>query len=305
MVLEKTFQELSTELRKLRDCLEESRLTIVEDRPVKGDAALADNFENGIDDVLGWLGEAIQVADEALRALGPPVDRDRALRSLTNCQEQFSRSEKQFLSDLLSYEKLDQLNRMGREWGGHWKVWSDAVRQSLDRCREPLEAVKKALAACWGEIAERAPASHAGRQEANMGELEDKLKKLQQELEREKKHSDELERKLNSKNKKIQVATRQLEKLQSELRKRNRELGKLTRARAPQGPKNILDFEVPLEEGTHAEIRVYDLAGTTLIQTQKPDESGKARFQMKKPGRYLAKYVVNGVEREQVELQTD
>jgi hypothetical protein len=68
---------------------------------------------------------------------------------LTLCGKRFDHLEKDFASGLASSEKLEELARLGRERGGAWLPWGDAVKRAIEDCREPLEQASKALAACW------------------------------------------------------------------------------------------------------------------------------------------------------------
>ena len=72
MALDKTFRELPAQLRRLRDRLQELEVTVVEDRPPANDAAIVDNFEYAVDDLRGWVEEALQAAEEAKRAVDHP-----------------------------------------------------------------------------------------------------------------------------------------------------------------------------------------------------------------------------------------
>ena len=94
MALERTFQELSDRLRRLRDSLLALQLTIREDLPPQGGVALVDQFGDAVDDSLGWLEESLLAAVEAYHAVEHPSDMDRARRALGNCQEQFHRVER-------------------------------------------------------------------------------------------------------------------------------------------------------------------------------------------------------------------
>src|SRR5215467_4904744 len=114
MALERVFQELSDRLRRLRDNLLGLQLTIREDLPPQGSVALVDQFGDAVDDCLGWLEESLLAAEEAHRAVEPPLELDQVRRALANCQERFHRVEQRFVSDLVSYEKLKDLTSFGR-----------------------------------------------------------------------------------------------------------------------------------------------------------------------------------------------
>jgi hypothetical protein len=153
MALEATFRELSVSFHRLHDALNALQLTL-EDKPPHDEAALADDLADKSLEMLGVLHEARRGAINARRALNPP-DMDRARRALTLCQERFHRIEQQFLANLVSYEKLKELARLGTERGREWRLWAVSTKQGIEQCRQPVEQSSKALAACWQELAER------------------------------------------------------------------------------------------------------------------------------------------------------
>jgi hypothetical protein len=152
MALEATFRGLSVSLHQLHDALNDLQVTLG-DKPLD-ESAMADGLETAVLDLMGTLHEARRAALNARRALGHPTDLDRARRALTLCQERFHRLEKQFATDLVSYEKLKELARLGSE-RRPWLPWANAAKQGIEQCRQPLEQTSKALAACWQELAER------------------------------------------------------------------------------------------------------------------------------------------------------
>src|SRR5579862_9659294 len=170
MALEKTFQDLSRQMRRFRDRLFEMRLTIVEDRPETNEPALVDDFEDAVEDLRGWLENALVSAADGERGVGHPVDLDNARRSLLRCQEQFDRIDERFFSGVASYEKLDDLNNMGRNRDSEWTAWAGAVRQGIDHCRLQIEETRSALKACWQEIAERVGTTNISVSTTNIGQ---------------------------------------------------------------------------------------------------------------------------------------
>jgi hypothetical protein len=153
MALEPTFRALFVQVRKLCDTLNAILLTVGDKPPERG-AALADELENTILDMLGLAEDARTTARTAEKALASPMDLDRARRALTKCQENFHRLEQQFSNHLVSYEKLKNLATLGRERGGEWKPWAGSMKDAIEQGRQPLEETSKALAACWQELVE-------------------------------------------------------------------------------------------------------------------------------------------------------
>lgn len=169
MALEATFRQLSVSLHKLHDALNALHVT-VGDKPPDDDAALADGLENAVLDMMGTLHEARKSSMEARRAVGGPVDLDGARRALTVCQTKFHRLEQQFGAELVSYEKLKELARLGRTRRHEWLPWAHSTKAGIEQCREPIELASKAVAACWQELAERLGSTNISMQATNVGQ---------------------------------------------------------------------------------------------------------------------------------------
>lgn len=170
MALEKTFRESSAQFGRLRDRLQELEVTVVEDRPPANDAAIVDNFEDAVDDLRGWVEEALKAAETAEQAVEHPMDIDRARRALTVCQERFQLIEKEFAANLVSYERMKDLNSFGSERRREWPSWVTSVKQGIEHCRQPIEDAGKALAECWQEIAERVGMTSVSVQTTSIGQ---------------------------------------------------------------------------------------------------------------------------------------
>jgi hypothetical protein len=168
VALEATFRGLSVSLHHLHDALNALQVTLG-DKPPDDESALADSVETVVLDLLGTLHEARRAALNARKALGHPPDLDRARRALTLCQERFHRIEQQFASDLVSYEKMKELARLGAE-RRTWLPWSSTVKQGIEQCRQPLEQTSTALASCWQELAERLGTMNISVQATNVGQ---------------------------------------------------------------------------------------------------------------------------------------
>jgi hypothetical protein len=153
MALEATFRTLFVQLRNLCDILNAVLLTVGDKPPNRG-AVLVDQLENTVLDMLGLAEDARTSARIAEKALGSPMDLDRARRALAKCQENFHRVEQQFSNELVSYEKLNNLASLGNDRGGEWKAWAGSMKDAIEQGRQPLEETSKALAACWQELVE-------------------------------------------------------------------------------------------------------------------------------------------------------
>lgn len=168
MALEATFRELTVCLHHLHEAVNELQVTLG-DKPPEDESAMADGVETAVLDLMGILHEARRAALEARKAVGHPPDLDRARRELTRCNERFHRIELQFASELVSYEKLKELARLGTE-RRVWLPWATAVKQGIEQCREPLEQTSTALALCWQELAERLGMMNISMQATNVGQ---------------------------------------------------------------------------------------------------------------------------------------
>jgi hypothetical protein len=169
VALEATFRDLSVRLHHLHDALNVLQVTLG-DKPPDGEAALADGVETAVLDMMGTLHEARKVALDARKAVGHPVDLDRARRALTICQQRFHQIEQRASGDLMSYDKLRELARLGSERRRGWLPWANSVKQGIEDCRQPQEAVSLALAACWQELAERLGTISISMQATNVGQ---------------------------------------------------------------------------------------------------------------------------------------
>lgn len=170
MGLEKTFREFSSELHRLHDRLRELRLTVVEDRPARNDAAVVDNLEYAVEDLLGWVGESLRRAKAAERAVAHPVDLGKARHELAACQERLQRMDQVFSANLVSYERMKDLDSFARERRGEWPSWATGVKQGIEHCRQPLDASRARLAECWQDMAERAGETSISVRTTNIGQ---------------------------------------------------------------------------------------------------------------------------------------
>jgi len=153
MALEATFRGLTARLHQLNDAVNALHITL-DDKPAYDEAAVADDLSAKTLDFLGLLHEARRAAVKARQALRHPPDMDQARRSLVQCQERFHDIDQKFAMNLVSYETLKELARVGGR-GAEWSAWAASTKRGIEECREPLDAANQALAACWQELAER------------------------------------------------------------------------------------------------------------------------------------------------------
>jgi len=168
--LEATFHDLSRQLARLLEAFRDARLTVVEDAPLRDTVALVDRLGDAIEDVVGWAQEAFAASNEAEHAVAQPLDSHRARQALTTCQERFNRLTSVFSSDLVSYERIVDLQRLAQRPGGEWRLWVSAVRQVLERVRPPIQDVSQALFLCWQALAERLGTASVSIQNTTIGQ---------------------------------------------------------------------------------------------------------------------------------------
>lgn len=160
MSLRTEFQGLCAQLESLDETLSRLR-TAIDDHPRTNAAPhLLDAIGDAVEDTRGWLEEALALASpltapqEQGRAANG-FDVNRARQVLVFCQEQFNRIMSRFTFDLVSYDRVAQLVRLGRERRGEWQTWAELVKQELEGCQQQLYDTNQALFRCWLEIAER------------------------------------------------------------------------------------------------------------------------------------------------------
>lgn len=160
MSLRTEFQWLCAQLESLDETLSRLR-TAIDDHPQSGAAPhLLDSFGDAVEDTRGWLEEALALAAPAGASQeqgrgSNGFDANRARQALVFCQEQFNRIMSRFTFDLVSYDRVAQLMRLGRERRGEWQTWAGLVKQELEGCQQQLYDTNQALFRCWLEIAER------------------------------------------------------------------------------------------------------------------------------------------------------
>ena len=148
------------------------RLTAVEDRPLQDEVLLVERLANTVDDLIGWLDEAVRRSGR--RRKGPsrhPLDSYRAREALALANDRFIRLEYKFYSEGVSYEEINELSEgSGSGAGAEWLGWTRSVIQALDQCRAPVRALDEALLQGWRELAERLGTSTVSVQTTNIGQ---------------------------------------------------------------------------------------------------------------------------------------
>jgi len=168
------FQSLGTQLERLHEAFSDLG-RLLDDHPSQGDKVLLlDAFGDAVEDLLGWLEEALQASALPLQPEPGKGDRDfdvhLAQQALVVCQDQFNRLMHRFSFDLVSYEKIAQLLQLGRERGGEWQAWAKGIKMELESCQQHLYLTNQVLFRCWVEIAERIGMTSVSVRATNIGQ---------------------------------------------------------------------------------------------------------------------------------------
>jgi hypothetical protein len=154
MGLEAAFNMLESRLHALLETLTSLHTTIVEDRPPQNTPALVDIIGDSAEDLVGWTIEALAIARDAQQA-SLRGDMDALRRALAGCHDRTTHVAQCLVADLMPYERIADLARVGRTRGGEWRAWASSVKQAIDSCRQPLFDLQQAQFECWQEVAER------------------------------------------------------------------------------------------------------------------------------------------------------
>lgn len=174
MSLRMEFKSLGAQLERLHEMFSDLR-QILDDHPAEGDKVLLlDSFGDAVEDLLGWLEESLQACAPLLQSDPQRSEQDfdgnLARQALVSCQDQFNRQMHRFLFDLVSYEKVSQLLRLGRERGGEWQTWAKGIKMELESCQQHLYLTNQALFRCWVEIAECVGMTSVSVRATNIGQ---------------------------------------------------------------------------------------------------------------------------------------
>ncbi|HZN71263.1 MAG TPA: hypothetical protein VFC00_06215 [Micromonosporaceae bacterium] len=161
MGLSTCFDNLTARLRVLADAVNDLRLTAVEDRPAGAEQMVLETVAGSVEELAGWIFEALGEAGAARDALALRRDRDTALLRLAACHERVNRLGGGAWVGLVSYETYVELARLAREYGGEWPGWLAMLRLGLESCGPPLNAAQTALLEAWREAAHAATGTGA------------------------------------------------------------------------------------------------------------------------------------------------
>lgn len=151
MGLESAFQRLNAELTRLRDALSDLHVTIVEDYPLSNEVALVDQFENSVTDLLGLVDEALNAIGSTSQAKDTLGRAEATRDALLLAHRRLHRLAQDYRNKLAAYDNIYLLRQLGRERGGEWRSWCGVVKDAIERCAAPLDAVHEAIQDCWEE----------------------------------------------------------------------------------------------------------------------------------------------------------
>lgn len=155
MAIEAVFLNLTSKFDAMSDALQSLALTVIEDRPARGEVLLVERLGNLVEDLRGWAEEAREAAAQARDALEHPADVNLGRRALAVANERFMRLEYRFIGEAVAHETISELQRFGRQRGREWLSWTGGAVQALDACRSPLRELDEALFHAWQELGER------------------------------------------------------------------------------------------------------------------------------------------------------
>ncbi len=155
MMAEK-FQSAVQQCDRFCTVVDELRMTVVEDRPLRNIVKLVEHVGDIVEDLLGASREMHEAAKDAQCAIDHPMDIEQARRALARCQATFNKVVEQFFCELASYEVLDEIIALGRARRGEWQAWAKLIKDMIKPAQQTLFAANNALFECWQELSERA-----------------------------------------------------------------------------------------------------------------------------------------------------
>ena len=150
MGLETAFRELEMKLMQLHEVVCALHM-FIQDRPTKGGTIVVEQLEDKAIDSLSPLEEAQAILKKLLQT--PGIEgRSAAARTVLlrvhECVDEFAQ---RYRNELFSYENICSLQQLSMERGREWPSWCKVVREAIEACAAPLDAVRSAIRACWRE----------------------------------------------------------------------------------------------------------------------------------------------------------
>jgi hypothetical protein len=167
MTLEGMFMDLATKWERLVEELEHGLLWSVMETKPDEEHALATHYVDAATDLIAAarLGlAACQTAADGNTSLG------QSGKSLLCCQQQYNSVVELFDSTMASYARIRKIKRFGSEKRNAWRDWAAQVCKAVERCRQPIDDLNRAIFNCWQEVADRVGTSSVSVQTTNIGQ---------------------------------------------------------------------------------------------------------------------------------------
>jgi hypothetical protein len=170
MALETVFTELYDKWTTLATQLEQLLWSIREAKPTEEEHTLTNRYEDAVTDMVSMCKDGITAVTELKERGDMVVNLPYVGRTLTTCQEKYNRIAYKFSAELVSYERIQELDRFARGRNREWRKWAKSLREELGRCQHPLYGVNQALFSCLQEISERLGFASVSVQATNIGQ---------------------------------------------------------------------------------------------------------------------------------------
>jgi hypothetical protein len=144
---------------------------VIEGKPAQQEHALVSRYDDIVSEFVGLLREAKEYTENGCRAAVSPINLPEARAALIECHRRSVEIGQRFFRDLASREALETLTTLGREQRKSWMEWVCGVKDALDHCREPIDALNDALFQCWQEISECSTALSLSVQSTSTGQI--------------------------------------------------------------------------------------------------------------------------------------
>ena len=172
MGLETAFRELETKLTQLHEAVCALQM-FIQDRPTKGETILVERLEDKAIDSLSSLEEAEASLRKLLQTPGIEGRSAAARNVLLRVHERVDEFAQKYRDELFAYENICSLQQLSAERGREWPSWCKVVREAVEACAVPLDAVHKAVRACWREGTDGTLVINSTRQISSQAEIGD------------------------------------------------------------------------------------------------------------------------------------
>lgn len=150
MGMETALRELETKLMQLHEVVCALHM-FIQDHPPKGGTILVERLEYKTTDSLSTLAEA----EASLRKLLQTATLERksgvARNVLLTVHERVDEFAQKYRDELFAYQNIGALQQLGTERGCEWPSWCSVVKEAIEACAVPLDAVHRAIRGCWRE----------------------------------------------------------------------------------------------------------------------------------------------------------